>query len=120
MTSAQLSDPDQFQAEARPDQLESFTYDDAIVRLFVVATVAWGLVAFLVGLLAAVELPFPAVNGGIEWITFGRIRPLHTNAAIFAFAGNSIFAAVYYSTQRLCKARMWSDLLSRLHFWAGS
>jgi len=101
---------------AKP-HLESFSYDDAIVRLFVVATVFWGIVAFAIGLLAAVELPFPSVNGGIEYITFGRIRPLHTNAAIFAFAGNAIFAAIYYSTQRLCKARMWSDLLSRLHFW---
>ena len=98
-------------------QLESFTYDDQTPRWFMVAMMVWALVAFLVGLLAAVQLPFPSVNGGIEWITFGRIRPLHTNAAIFAFAGNAIFAAVYYSTQRLCKARMWSDLLSKLHFW---
>ena len=97
--------------------LESFTYDDAITRKFVTATLVWGVVGFLVGLILAVELPFPAVNGGIEWITFGRLRPLHTNAVIFAFAGNAIFAAIYYSTQRLCKARMWSDALSNLHFW---
>lgn len=97
--------------------LESFSYDDAIVRMFVTATLLWAVVGFLVGLLLAVELPWPAVNGGLEWITFGRLRPLHTNAVIFAFAGNAIFAAIYYSTQRLCKARMWSDALSRLHFW---
>lgn len=100
-----------------PGQLESFSYDDAIVRKFVAATLVWGVVGFLVGLILAIELPYPALNGGIEWITFGRLRPLHTNAVIFAFAGNAIFAAIYYSTQRLCKARMWSDKLSQLHFW---
>ena len=101
----------------RPGHLETFSYDDSIVRMFVTATLLWGVVGFLVGLILAVELPYPALNGGIEWITFGRLRPLHTNAVIFAFAGNAIFAAIYYSTQRLCKARMWSDMLSRLHFW---
>lgn len=97
--------------------LEAFVYDDAIVRLFAWATVIWGIVAFLVGLIIAVQLAFPAANLGLPWTSFGRLRPLHTNAAIFAFAGNAIFAAVYYSTQRLCKTRMWSDRLSRLHFW---
>ena len=102
-----------------PDRpgLDAFTYDDAIVRLFAWATVIWGIVAFLVGVIIAVQLAFPAANMGISFLSFGRLRPLHTNAAIFAFAGNAIFAAVYYSTQRLCKARMWSDRLSRLHFW---
>src|SRR5690349_5597790 len=98
-------------------RLERFSYDDAIVRMFLAATLIWGLVGFSVGLLLALQLPFPSLNGGIEWITFGRLRPLHTNAVIFAFAGNGIFTAIYYSTQRLCKARMWSDTLSRLHFW---
>jgi cytochrome c oxidase cbb3-type subunit I/II len=97
--------------------LESFSYNDAIVRKFVTATLIWALVGFAVGLILAVELPYPALNGGIEWLTFGRLRPLHTNAVIFAFAGNAIFAAIYYSTQRLCKARMWSDTLGNLHFW---
>ena len=104
-------------ASAPASRLERFSYDDAIVRMFVAATLVWGLVGFSVGMLLALQLPFPSVNGGIEWITFGRLRPLHTNAVIFAFAGNGIFAAIYYSTQRLCKARMWSDALSRLHFW---
>ena len=98
-------------------KMERFSYDDSIVRMFTTATLVWGVIAFLVGLLLALQLPFPALNGGIEWISFGRLRPLHTNAAIFAFGGNGIFAAIYYSTQRLCKARMWSDGLSRLHFW---
>jgi cytochrome c oxidase cbb3-type subunit I/II len=97
--------------------LESFSYDDAIVRKFLLATLVWGVVAMLVGVILAIQLAFPAANLGIPQTTFGRLRPLHTNAAIFAFAGNAIFAAIYYSTQRLCKARMWSDALSKLHFW---
>jgi cytochrome c oxidase cbb3-type subunit I/II len=98
-------------------QLEYFSYDDKIVRQFAAATIVWAVVATLVGLIVAVILIVPALTGGLPWFSFGRLRPLHTNAAIFAFAGNAIFAAVYYSTQRLCKARMWSDKLSQLHFW---
>jgi len=97
--------------------LESFSYDDKIVRWFATATLAWGLVAFLVGLIVAILLVLPSASLGLPYFSFGRLRPLHTNAAIFAFGGNAIFAAVYYSTQRLCKARMWSDFLSNLHFW---
>jgi cytochrome c oxidase cbb3-type subunit I/II len=97
--------------------LESFTYDDGIVRMFAFVTVLWGVVAMAVGILIALQLAFPVFNFGLEYTTFGRLRPLHTNAAIFAFAGNAIFAAIYYSTQRLCKARMFSDTLSKLHFW---
>ena len=97
--------------------VERFVYDDAVVRKFLLAMVVWALVAFLVGLYVALMLPFPSLSFGLEWLTFGRLRPLHTNAAIFAFAGNAIFAGVYYSTQRLCKTRMWSDALSNLHFW---
>ena len=102
---------------ANRDGLEAFVYDDKIVRMFGWATIIWGVVAFLVGVIIAVQLAFPQAGLGISFLSFGRLRPLHTNAAIFAFAGNAVFAAVYYSTQRLCKARMWSDLLSRLHFW---
>ncbi len=98
------------------DRMESFVYDDQIVRMFMLATFVWGVVAFLVGIIIAAQLTFPQLNLG-PWLTFGRLRPVHTNAAIFAFAGNGIFTAVYYSTQRLCKTRMFSDLLSRLHFW---
>ncbi|MCB9848178.1 MAG: cytochrome-c oxidase, cbb3-type subunit I [Phycisphaeraceae bacterium] len=98
------------------DRMESFVYDDKIVRMFMLATFVWGLVAFLVGVIVAVQLALPQLNFS-PILTFGRLRPLHTNAAIFAFAGNGVFTAVYYSTQRLCKARMFSDLLSRLHFW---
>ncbi|MCA9279178.1 MAG: cytochrome-c oxidase, cbb3-type subunit I [Phycisphaerales bacterium] len=97
--------------------MDEFVYNDAIVRKFVAATIIWGLVAFSAGLLIALQLAFREFNLGLKWTSFGRLRPLHTNAAIFAFAGNAIFAAVYYSTQRLCKTRMWSDKLSLAHFW---
>lgn len=97
--------------------MERFSYDDAIVRKFVAACLIWAVVGFAVGMFLAIQLIMPSINGGLEWLTFGRLRPLHTNAVIFAFAGNGIFAAIYYSTQRLCKARMWSDTLSKLHFW---
>ncbi|HRV82353.1 MAG TPA: cytochrome-c oxidase, cbb3-type subunit I, partial [Planctomycetota bacterium] len=100
-----------------PSRMESFCYDDGIVRKFSLATMVWGLVGMLVGLLIALQLAWPQANMGLPWFSFGRLRPLHTNAVIFAFAGNAIFAAVYYSSQRLLKARMFSDALSNLHFW---
>jgi cytochrome c oxidase cbb3-type subunit I/II len=96
---------------------ETFAYDNAIVRRFAVATLAWGIVAFLVGLVVALKLVYPELLGGLGPLSYGRLRPLHTNAAIFAFAGNAIFVGVYYSLQRLCKARMFSDRLSAIHFW---
>ncbi|HJV57330.1 MAG TPA: cytochrome-c oxidase, cbb3-type subunit I, partial [Methylomirabilota bacterium] len=102
---------------ARNERMEQFVYDDAVVRLFLLATLVWGLVGMLVGIVIALELANPVFNLGLPWISFGRLRPLHTNAVIFAFAGNAIFTGVYYSTQRLLKARMWSDGLSQLHFW---
>lgn len=98
-------------------QLEKFNYDNKIVRNFGVATVIWGVIGMLVGLLIAIQLYAPAANLGTQFTTFGRIRPLHTNAVIFAFVGNAIFMGVYYSLQRLCKTRMFSDTLSKIHFW---
>lgn len=92
-------------------------YDDRIVRDFMWAALGWGLIAFIVGLLAALQLAYWKFNFDLSWLTFGRVRPLHTNAAIFAFAGNAIFAGIYHSTQRLCKTRMFSDALSKVHFW---
>jgi cytochrome c oxidase cbb3-type subunit I/II len=103
-------------SEAQPEN-ETFSYNEGIVRLFVGATIFWGVVAFLVGLYVALMLVMPQLSFKLEYLTLGRIRPLHTNAAIFAFVGNAIFAGIYYSTQRLCKARMWSDTLGLLHFW---
>lgn len=98
-------------------ELETFSYDDDVVKKFVLATIIFGAVAFLVGIVVALQMASWKFNFGISWLTFGRLRPLHTNAAIFAFAGNAIFAGIYYSTQRLLKTRMYSDLLSRIHFW---
>jgi cytochrome c oxidase cbb3-type subunit I/II len=98
-------------------QYEEFSYDDEIVKKFALATMVWGGIAFLVGLIAAVELAYWPTNMSLPWLTFGRLRPLHTNAAIFAFAGNAIFAGIYHSSQRLLKTRLFSDTLSKLHFW---
>lgn len=97
--------------------VEKFSYDNKIVRDFAIATVIFGVVGMIVGLLAALQLFAPIHNLGNQYTTFGRIRPLHTNAVIFAFVGNAMFMGVYYSLQRVCKARMFSDLLSRIHFW---
>lgn len=98
-------------------ELEKFSYDNKIVRNFAVATVVWGVVGMLVGLIVAMQIYLPAMNFSNQYTTFGRIRPLHTNAVIFAFVGNAIFMGIYYSLQRLCKARMFSDKLSKIHFW---
>ena len=109
----------------------TITYDDGSVRQFMIASLIWGIVGMLVGVLAATQLSWWQMNGkflevisfglikaeGLSYITFGRIRPVHTNAVIFAFVGNMMFAGVYYSTQRLCKVRTASDLLSKIHFW---
>lgn len=98
-------------------KLETFSYDDQIVKWFIVATLAWGVIALLLGVTIAFQLADWRLNFGISWLTFGRLRPLHTNAAIFAFCGNAIFAGIYYSHQRLCKARLFNDVLSKIHFW---
>ncbi len=97
--------------------LEKFTYDNKITKCFANATILWGVTAFIVGLTAAFELLYPSVNLGLQYLTFGRLRPLHTNAAIFAFVGNGIFTAVYYSTPRLLKTPMWSQALGKINFW---
>ena len=97
--------------------VEIFSYDNKIVRNFAFATSLWSLVGMLVGVIIATQMFWPALNLGISFTSFGRLRPLHTNAVIFAFVGNGIFMGVYYSLQRLCKARMFSDRLSKFHFW---
>jgi len=97
--------------------LEKFYYDNKIVKMFAFATILWGIVGMLVGLLVAFQIYLPAANFNLEYTTFGRTRPLHTNAVIFAFVGNGIFTGVYYSLQRLLKTRMWSDKLSMINFW---
>jgi len=96
--------------------VEQFQYDNKIVKAFGLASFIFGVVGMLVGLILALQLIYPSLNLG-PYLTFGRLRPLHTNAVIFAFVGNGIFMGVYYSLQRLLKARMWSDALSWIHFW---
>ncbi|MBS9766427.1 MAG: cytochrome-c oxidase, cbb3-type subunit I [Flavobacteriaceae bacterium] len=102
---------------------ERFYYDNQIVKMFFWATILWAVVGMLVGLLVALLFVFPGLlefagsENAFPWVSFGRLRPLHTNAVIFAFVGNSIFLGVYYSLQRLLKTRMFSDVLSRVHFW---
>lgn len=97
--------------------VDTISYNDDIVKKFSLATIIWGVAALLFGLIAAIQLAYWPLNLNLEWVTFGRLRPLHTNAAIFAFAGNAIFAGIYYSLQRLLKARLFSDALSAIHFW---
>lgn len=98
-------------------EMQQFYYDNKIVKKFIYASIVFGLVGMLVGLILAILFLFPNLTDGISFLSFGRLRPLHTNAVIFAFVGNAMFAGVYYSLQRLLKARMFSDFLSNLHFW---
>ena len=93
------------------------TYDDEIVKKFAIMAVIWGIVGMLVGVIAAAQLAFPVLNLDTPFLTFGRIRPLHTNAVIFAFGGCVLFAAIYYSLQRTCRVRLFSDGLSNFTFW---
>jgi len=98
-------------------ELQKFSYDNRMTRNFAIATIVWGVVGLCVGLLIALQIYIPAMNFGLEFTTFGRTRPVHTNAIIFAFVGNAIFTAVYYSLQRLLKTRIYSEMLSKIHFW---
>ena len=98
-------------------EMQQFYYDNKIVKNFLYATIVWGTIGMLVGLLIASMYLFPGMTNGISWLSYGRLRPLHTNAVIFAFVGNATFAGVYYSLQRLLKARMFNDTLSGINFW---
>jgi cytochrome c oxidase cbb3-type subunit I/II len=98
-------------------QLEKFSFDNSIVRKFAFATVLWAIVGMLVGVIIAFQLAYPALNLGISYTSFGRLRPLHTNAVIFAFVGNGIYTGVYYMMPRLLKTSMWSKALGLIHFW---
>ena len=98
-------------------EMQQFYYDNKIVRNFLYASIAFGVIGMLVGLLVAFFYLFPNMTDGIPWLSYGRLRPLHTNAVIFAFVGNAVFAGAYYSIQRLLKARMYSNFLSQLNFW---
>ncbi|MFD2602127.1 cytochrome-c oxidase, cbb3-type subunit I [Flavobacterium suzhouense] len=98
-------------------EVQQFYYDNKIVKKFLYACIVFGVVGMLVGLLIASMYMFPNLTEGISWLSYGRLRPLHTNAVIFAFVGNATFAGIYYSLQRLLKTRMYSDLLSNINFW---
>src|SRR6187551_1062214 len=98
-------------------QKTTIEFNDKVVRQFMLASIIWAVVGMLVGVLIATQLNYWQANFNLPWLTFGRLRPLHTNAVIFAFVGNMIFAGMYYSTQRLLKTRMASDLLGAVHFW---
>jgi cytochrome c oxidase cbb3-type subunit I len=93
------------------------TYHDGVVRLFTLATVLWGIVGMTVGLLIAAQLTWPALNFGIPWLSYGRLRPLHTNAVIFAFGGCALFATSYYSVQRTCQSALFMPKLAAFTFW---
>ena len=91
-------------------------YNDDVVRKFTVAAVFWGVAAFIAGFYIAMQLAFPVLNLGLEWTTFGRLRPLHTSAAIFAFGGSVLFATSFYSVQRTCRAPCSADRRSPISF----
>ena len=92
-------------------------YNDTVVRQFTVVTILWGVVGMLVGVFIAAQMIWPALNFDLPYFSFGRLRPLHTNAVIFALVGNMMFAGIYHSSQRLLKTRMASDMLSKVHLW---
>jgi cytochrome c oxidase cbb3-type subunit 1 len=93
------------------------TYNDRVVRQFTIATIFWGIVGMLVGALIAAQLAWPALNFDIPWLTYSRLRPLHTNAVIFAFGGSGLFATAYYVVQRTSQVRLFSDKLAAFTFW---
>ena len=93
------------------------TYNYRVVRQFSIMTVVWGVVGMLVGVLIAAQLLWPELNFGVPWLSYGRLRPLHTNAVIFAFGGSALFATSYYVVQRTCHARLFSDRLAGFTFW---
>ena len=97
--------------------MQATSYNDTVVRQFAIMTVVWGVVGMLVGVIIAAQLTWPELNLGIPWLTYGRLRPLHTNAVIFAFGGCGLFASAYYVVQRTCNVRLFSDKLAAFTFW---
>jgi cytochrome c oxidase cbb3-type subunit 1 len=98
-------------------QSNANTYNYKVVRQFAIMTVVWGIVGMLVGVIIAAQLIWPDLTVGIEWLSYGRLRPLHTNAVIFAFGGCALFATSYYVVQRTCQTRLLSDKMAAIHFW---
>lgn len=99
--------------------MEKFIYDNKLPKYFAIACIFWGVVGMLLGVIAAFQLAYPILNLSeyMPYLSFGRLRPVHTNAVIFAFVGNGIFTAVYYSLPRLLKTSMWNKTLGYIHFW---
>ena len=98
-------------------EVQQFRYDNKTVQYFIMATLIWGAVALLVGLLVALQMAFPSLNFGIEFTSFGRTRPLHTNAVIFAFGGCTLMAPSFYVVQRTCQTRLFGGKLASFVFW---
>src|SRR3954462_14889062 len=94
------------------------SYEDGVIRQFSLMAVAWGVVGMLVGLIIAAQLAWPELNFGIPWLSYGRLRPLHTNAVIFAFGGCALMATSYYVVQRTCQVPLFLGKLVSFHFWA--
>ena len=92
-------------------------YDDGVIRQFSIMAVIWGVVGMLVGVVIAAQLVWPELNLGLPWTSFGRLRPLHTNAVIFAFGGSALFASSYYVVQRTCQTRLFAGKLASFTFW---
>ncbi|MGI9285714.1 MAG: cbb3-type cytochrome c oxidase subunit I, partial [Pseudomonadales bacterium] len=97
--------------------LEHPSYNYTVVRQFAVMTVVWGVVGMLVGVIIAAQLVWPALNFDTPWFTFSRLRPLHTNAVIFAFGGSALIGTSFYVVQRTCQARLISDGMAAMVFW---
>ena len=96
---------------------KSQSYNDVVVRQFSIMTVVWGVVGMLVGVIIAAQLMWPELNFDLPYTTFSRLRPLHTNAVIFAFGGSALFAASYYVVQRTCHVRLYAGWLAAFTFW---
>src|SRR6185436_3916593 len=96
---------------------QGIAYHDTVVRQFSLAAVLWGVVGLLVGVFIAAQLAWPQLNFGIPWLSYGRLRPLHTNAVIFAFGGCALMATSYWVVQRTCQVRLFMGKLASFHFW---
>jgi len=103
--------------EVRSSASTASTYNDKVVRQFAIMTVVWGIVGMLVGVFIAAQLIWPNLGWELPWLSYGRLRPLHTNAVIFAFGGSALFATSYYAVQRTCHVRLFSDGLAAFTFW---
>src|SRR5689334_23684262 len=104
-------------ATSTPATTAPATYNDKVVKQFAIMTVVWGIVGMAVGAFIAAQLFWPELNFGIPWLSYGRLRPLHTNAVIFAFGGCALFATSYHVVQRTCHVRLISDKLAAFTFW---